>query len=155
MIIDKSDKKAKDAFVNELLLRGYSDVKITKDPADIVAFKNGERFYFEIKKTSASSEYFGAATLTEWRAAYANPNNYFFVICHEINSSFNFIEYTPEEFEKFSTVPPFKIFFNISLNGHDKANSTRVNKSAIKLNKENLKKLDDIFMSLKDNQSNV
>jgi len=148
--MDKSDKKAKDAFVKDLAKRGYHDIKIVKEPADIIAKKDGEKFYFEIKKTSANNEYFGAATLTEWRTAYANPNNYFFVVCIEADNKFKFIEYTSEEFEKFSTIPPFKIFFNVALDGNKKAEHKRVNKSAIVLNKDRLKKLDDLFLKFKD-----
>lgn len=146
---DKSDKNAKEAFAAELLRRGFSDVKVTKAPADIIAYKASEKFYFEIKKTSAENEYFGAATLTEWRAAYANPNNYFFVIAQETTSGFNFIEYTPNEFEKFSSIPPFKIFFNIPLNGSSKVKTKRKNKSAIQFTKERLMKLDEIFSTFK------
>lgn len=148
-----SDKKAKVAFVQELIDREYSNVKIIREPADIVAQMNGERFFFEIKKTSADKEYFGAATLTEWRSAYENPDNYFFVVCHEVQSSFSFAIYSPKEFEKFSTIPPFKIFFNIPVNGKNKAIQSRGNKSAIRLTKNRLKKLDELFSRLKEEKS--
>ncbi|MDP3955886.1 MAG: DUF3883 domain-containing protein [bacterium] len=146
----KSDKKAKEEFAEILKTRGYSDVRIVKAPADIIATKNGEKYYFEIKKTSAKKEYFGAATLTEWRAAYSNPNNYFFVIAQETIEGFNFIEYTPDEFEKFSSIPPFKIFFNIPLNGSSKVEPKRKNRSAVQFMKEKLTKLDEIFSTFKN-----
>ncbi|MEI6650241.1 MAG: DUF3883 domain-containing protein [Candidatus Moraniibacteriota bacterium] len=147
---NKSDKLAKEAFVLYLVKEGYSDIKIVKAPADIVAFKDSVKYYFEIKKTAAENEYFGAATLTEWRAAYSNPDTYFFVICVEKGQTFDFILYSPEEFEKFSTIPPFKIFFNVPLKGSDKASSIRKNKSAIRLSKEKLNKLDEIYTVIKD-----
>jgi hypothetical protein len=146
----KSDKRAKDEFASILNARGYSDVRIVKAPADIIATKNGEKYFFEIKKTSAKKEYFGAATLTEWRAAYSNPNNYFFVIAQETDEGFNFIEYTPNEFEKFSSIPPFKIFFNIPLNGINKVETKRKNKSAIQFMEKKLIKLDEIFTNFKN-----
>lgn len=146
----KSDVKAKEEFTKILITRGYSDVRIVKAPADIIATKNGEKYFFEIKKTSATKEYFGAATLTEWRAAYSNPNNYFFVIAQETIEGFNFIEYTPDEFEKFSSIPPFKIFFNIPLNGNNKVETKRKNRSAIQFMREKLLKLDEIFSTLKN-----
>lgn len=146
----KSDKRAKEEFLEALKARGYSDVRIVKAPADIIATKNGGVYFFEIKKTSAKKEYFGAATLTEWRAAYANPNNYFFVIAQEASDGFNFIEYTPAEFEKFSSIPPFKIFFNLPLNGDAKVETNRKNISAIKFTEERLIKLDEIFSTFKN-----
>src|SRR3989338_2924588 len=149
-MIDKSDKKAKEAFAEELKNRGYVGIKIVREPADIIAHKDGQKYFFEIKKTSVGKEYFGAATLTEWRSAYANPNNYFFVICHEVQESFSFAIYTPEEFERFSTIPPFKIFFNIPVNGSEKSIVKRRNKSAIRLTKNNLDQLDKLFVALKE-----
>ena len=145
----KSDVKAKEEFTKILISRGYSNVRIVKAPADIIATKNGENYFFEIKKTSATKEYFGAATLTEWRAAYSNPNNYFFIIAQETIRGFNFIEYTPDEFEKFSSIPPFKIFFNIPLDGNNKVEAKRKNKSAIQFKREKLLKLDKLFSTLK------
>ena len=145
----KSDKYAKEIFVTMLQKRGFSEIRIVKSPADIIAMKKGEKYFFEIKKTAAIKEYFGAATLTEWRAAYANPNNYFFVIAQETTAGFNFTEYTPSEFEKFSSIPPFKIFFNIPMNGSHKVESKRKNKTAIQFTNKKFQKLDGIFSTLK------
>lgn len=149
-MFNKSDKKAKESFVFELEKRGFSNIQIVKEPSDIIAEKDGEKFFFEIKKTSVSGEYFGAATLTEWRAAYNNPKNYFFVICQENGSRFHFTEYTPSEFEKFSTIPPFKIFFNIPLDNGRKMISKRKNKTAIQLTKDRLRELDILFKKWKN-----
>jgi hypothetical protein len=146
---DRSDKKAKVEFAEALRARGFVDVRIVKMPADIIAVKNGEKYFFEIKKTSAKKQYFGAATLTEWRAAYSSPNNYFFVIAQEVSDGFNFTEYTPNEFEKFSTIPPFKIFFNIPLDGSNKVKTKRKNRCAIQFMREKLIRLDEIFSTLK------
>ena len=93
---------------------------------------------------------FGAATLTEWRAAYLNSQNYFFVICQENGDEFHFTEYSPEEFEQFSTIPPFKIFFNIPLDKGAKVKSKRNNKTAIQLTKDRLSRLDQIFQEFKN-----
>jgi hypothetical protein len=146
---DRSDKAAKDAFVARLAEEGYRDIGIVKSPADIVAYKDGVGYYFEIKKTSAQTEYFGAATLTEWRAAYANPDTYFFVVCKENGDTFDFIRYSPEEFEKFSTIPPFKIFFNVPLNGSEKTSIRRKSTSAIRLSRRRIEILDDIYSGLR------
>ena len=39
---DKSDKSAKEQFVNYLKSKGYTDVEIKSTPCDIIAKKNGE-----------------------------------------------------------------------------------------------------------------
>ena len=65
----KSDVEAKQAFVQELIARGFESVKVTKLPADITATRNGQTYYYEIKYTTRTKLYFGAATLTEWEAA--------------------------------------------------------------------------------------
>ena len=140
----------KEAYIKELNIKGFKNIQIVKEPADITAEKNDEKVFFEIKKTSTIKEYFGAATLTEWRSAYKNPKNYFFVICQENNDKFHFTEYSPEEFEKFSTIPPFKIFFNIPLNNGEKMFSVRKNKTAIQLTKERLIELDKVFNKFKN-----
>lgn len=68
----RSDVDAKQAFVEELNARGF-EARIVSTPADIRATKGGETYHFEIKKTSRADSHFGAATLTEWEAAVANP----------------------------------------------------------------------------------
>lgn len=149
-MIDKSDKKAKESFTLELRKRGFTNIQIVKEPSDIIAEKDGEKYYFEIKKTAAKKEYFGAATLTEWVAAYNNQERYCFVVCQEHDDGFHFIEYTPSEFEKFSTIPPFKIFFNIPLDNGRKMISERKNKTAIQLTKNRLRELDTLFKKWKN-----
>lgn len=84
-----------------------------------------------------------------WRAAYANPDTYFFVVCKENGDKFDFIRYSPEEFEKFSTIPPFKIFFNVPLDGAQKTRNGRKAISAVRLSEEKLRILDEVFSGLK------
>jgi len=129
----KSDLQAKLAYKAELEKRGYTNVRIVKSPSDIIAEKDGKDYYFEIKMTKQKNKYFGAATLTEWAQAYATPNNYTFVVVQtdDLEENFIFTEYTPEEFMKHSTIPPFKIFFNVKLNGDTPKRKTR---SAVQLN---------------------
>lgn len=114
----KSDVKAKKAFIIYLQQQGFTGAKIIGQPADIEAWKDGERYYFEIKMTRQANSYFGAATTTEWKAAAENPEKYFFVIAitDSEEKQFRFKVFTPEEFMGYSSIPPFKIFFNINLN---------------------------------------
>ncbi len=117
----KSDKNVKEAFKSFLVRRGYKIEKWDPDennkeqcPADVFASKNGELYLFEIKKTSKTNNYFGAATYTEWAAALGSfKGRYFFILAFENEGTFQFYKITPEAFMKYSTIPPFKIYFNI------------------------------------------
>lgn len=145
--VNKSDVKAKAAFVNELLLRGFDDARVTASPADIVAQKDGTTWFFEIKKTSHKDKYFGAATLTEWVQALKDPDHFRFVVAIEDGSDFTFIEYTPDEFMEFSTIPPFKVYFNIDFSSKNKI--ARGNGGAIKLSPDKVSLLDEVFLKMK------
>ena len=74
----KSDVDAKKAYSEYLISQGYKNIKIISSPSDISAEKNGEVFYFEIKKTSNKENYFGAATLTDWVSDLEKKSNYFY-----------------------------------------------------------------------------
>jgi len=150
----KSDVNAKRAFKAYLEASGeFTDVRIVGSPADIVARKAGEEFLFEIKSTSKTKKYFGAATLTEWEAALNSPERFKFVVAQMIEEGWKFTEYTPEEFLEFSDIPPFKIFFKIHL---DTAQPRRQSKSkrskAVKLTIENLRKMIEFRAELKSLQ---
>ena len=55
--MSKSDIKAKEAYIKFLLSQGFDEAHVTARPADITAHKNGETYYFEIKKTSKENRY--------------------------------------------------------------------------------------------------
>jgi hypothetical protein len=115
----KSDVPAKLAFIQNLLLvQGFDEARITGRPADITARRGDQTFYFEIKYTAQFTNYFGAATLTEWEAALTCEERYRFVIATKKDSDWIFREYTPLEFMQFSYIPPFKVFFNIPVGDH-------------------------------------
>lgn len=143
----KSDVKAKTEFVKLLQERGF-EAKVVSSPADIMANKDGNTWYFEIKMTKRADVYFGAATLTEWKQAMANPEYFRFVVAKtdEAESAFEFIEYTPAEFMEFSTIPPFKVYFNIDFENTSKRKNTR---KATKLTKENFKLMNECYDEIK------
>jgi hypothetical protein len=116
----KSDVNAKQAFIEELLRRGFDEARVTRSPADITARRGDETFYFEIKFTAQNNQYFGAATLTEWEAALRHEERFWFVVAARRDDEWIFHEYTPAEFMQFSYIPPFKIFFNVVV-GMEKA----------------------------------
>ena len=146
--MSKSDKKAKEAYVKVLAENEYKNIEIINFPSDIKAEKKGEVYYFEIKMTKKKVRYFGAATLTEWVQAFQTPNNFKFVIAQtdEKEESFRFIEFTPEEFMKHSTIPPFKIYFNINLEGDSKI---KLRRSAIQLTEATMKLLSEFYNAIK------
>ena len=145
----KSDVAAKQAYVNKLNAEGYK-ARITGSPADVTAEKDGETWFFEIKMTRHEDRYFGAATQTEWAQAFKDPEHFRFVvvIADEADEHFRFIEYTPAEFMEFSTIPPFKVYFNIDFTGKPKKKSTREKKS-VSLTEENFRQLDESYKALK------
>ena len=132
----KSDVAAKQAYVNKLNAEGYK-ARITGSPADVTAEKDGETW-------------FGAATQTEWRQAFKDPAHFRFVvvIADEKDEHFRFIEYTPAEFMEFSTIPPFKVYFNIDFTGKQRKRSSG-EKKAISLTEENFRQLDESYKALK------
>ena len=144
----KSDVPAKEAYVKELNARGY-EARIASTPADIIAEKGGETWYFEIKMTGRDDRYFGAATLTEWGRAFKDPEHFRFVvaIADETYENFEFREYTPAAFMEISTIPPFKVYFNIDLTGKPKKKSNR-KRTSVPLTEENFLKMDECYSNL-------
>lgn len=114
----KSDVLAKEAYLGKLRNDGF-EASICASPADIVARKGGHTWYFEIKMTHRKDCYFGAATSTEWKQAFLDPEHFRFVvvIANDDDTEFSFIELSPSEFMEYSTIPPFKVYFNLPLGG--------------------------------------
>ena len=144
---DKSDIKAKEAYVNYLTEHGYVDVQIVHSPVDSIAYKNGVKHFFEIKATRKNS-YFGAATFTEWECALKNKEFFKFVVVKEMDEEYEFYEFTPEEFMEYSTIPPIKVYFNIDLNQKSKV---KRNGTALKMSKEAFFELNETYKKLKNN----
>ena len=146
------DKPGVNAAVIHLEQIGYSDVKIIHQPEDICAEKDGEIYWIEVKYSETEDgKMFGAATLTEWECALENPNHFFFLMANkpggeESDKPWRFIFITPSQFQPFSTVPPFKIFFNYDINNPNKIPTRR---SAIPGTTEVLQALIRIFGSMK------
>lgn len=153
----KSDKDAKLAFVEHLESKGFTEVQIVQSPSDIIAKKDGEQWYFEIKMTTHNDKYFGAATFTEWEQAFKTPETYRFVVAIKNPGSsegFEFVELTPGEMMRYSTIPPCKVYFNLdipAIKGEaivKKRSSNRESK-AIKLTPETFAIVSEAFMKLK------
>src|SRR5690349_6747843 len=120
----KSDVDVKSAFAEELIRRGFAEVRVTGFPADITASRHGFTHDFEIKYTAQDSQYFGAVTLTEWEAAISHEDRFWFVVATRRDGFWVFHEYSPAEFMEFSYIPPSKIFFNVAV-GASKAEEAR------------------------------
>jgi hypothetical protein len=144
----KSDIEAKHAFKELLQREGYSDVRIGASPTDIAAKKNDVCWLFEVKFTRAETRCFGAATLTEWAAAAEDPDHFQFVIAYKKGENWLFDRYGPDEFMAFSSVPPFKIYFNVPIGKKPLEISKRLSKR-IYLTKSRLKLLSRQFDELR------
>lgn len=143
---NKSDISAKEAYVKELQKNGFI-ARITKAPADITAEKDGQPWYFEIKKTANTDKYFGGATMTEWKQALDDPEHFRFVIAIDLGEDkWEFKEYTPSEFMEFSTIPPFKVFFNIDFSKNKNTKNRKSN--AVRMSLENFGKLTRAYEQL-------
>lgn len=145
-----SDVSAKLAFLKELEKYGYSKAEITASPADITAIKDDITWYYEIKMTKRTDTYFGAATATEWEQAFRDPEHYRFVIAitNDEETDFEFREFTPQEFMKACTIPPFKIYFNIDLKSCQPKQSKH-RKGTVSLDEDSFNLLNDVYKKLK------
>ncbi len=140
----KSDVDAKAAFAEELRRRGFDEVRVTGSPADITAWRNGLVHYFEIKYTTQASQYFGAATLTEWEAALMHEDRFWFVVAAKRGGFWTFHEYSPSEFMEFSYIPPFKVFFNVAV-GESKAEAARRGIKRVQLSRERVAQMVELY----------
>lgn len=145
----KSDITAKQAFIQKLLSEGFDSAEVKAQPSDIIAQKDGETWYFEIKLTDHQDTCFGAATLTEWEQAFKTPDHYRFVIAiRHTDGTFEFRQFTPSEFMQFSTIPPFKVYFNICLDGNkQRKHSKRL--SAIPMTEQNFRHMLQLFKQMR------
>ena len=145
----KSDITAKQAFIQKLLSEGFDSAEVKAQPSDIIAQKDGETWYYEIKLTDHQDTCFGAATLTEWEQAFKTPDHYRFVIAiRHTDGAFEFRQFTPSEFMQFSTIPPFKVYFNINLRG-ETSNNRRKKNGAVSLTEDNFNDMLTLFRKFK------
>lgn len=145
----RSDVEAKEAFCRRLQREGYAEARVAAAPADVVAMKDGERWLFEVKFTRARTHCFGAATLTEWAAAADDPAHFRFVVAYKRDGEWQFDRYTPDEFMAFSSVPPYKVYFNVPLDGRSARPRSEISKK-IHLTKARLRRLRKQFDELRD-----
>ena len=146
-INSKSDVKAKAAFIKHLQEDGFQNAKVISSPSDIHAEKDGEEWFFEIKKTQKQDKYFGAATMTEWEQAFRTPDNFRFVIAvvdETQKYGFRFIEMTPAEMMQHSTIPPFKVYFNIDLQNQETGSRNKTGRK-VNVKKKALRLTEPIF----------
>jgi hypothetical protein len=143
----KSDVAAKQAFIEELRHRGIA-ARVTASPADVTAMVDGQPNYFEVKYTRRTDNYFGAATLTEWEAAIAHEGRFWFVVAFQRDGKWVFHEYSPDEFMGFSSIPPFKVCFQIPV-GAGKAGARARAGRSIRMTRARLVAMSQLFASLR------
>jgi Domain of unknown function (DUF3883) len=144
-----SDVNAKKAFCGELARQGYQDARIIGSPADIKAFKDGHTWYFEVKYTAKQDVYFGAATLTEWMAAVANPTHFRFIVAYRTKGEWLFDEYTPDEFMAYSSIPPFKVYFSVPIGKPLQIPLSRTESRRIRLTEARLRIMGETYEALR------
>lgn len=144
----KSDVLAKAAYCAHLLTRGFSNPRVIGSPSDIVAEKDGAVWHFEIKCTRKKDKYFGAATLTEWIQAAKDPKHFLFVVASETAGSWLFQEYDPATFIGHSYIPPFKIYFNVTMKPEQILKSKRQSTS-VRMTLERLKQMDELYQTFR------
>ena len=99
--------------------------------------------------TEKTDSCFGAATLTEWEQAFKTPDHYRFVIAIKgADDTFTFREFTPAEFMQYSTIPPFKVYFNLDLQG-DKSRKRRKKNGAVSLTEQNFQDMLALYKKFK------
>lgn len=136
MSTSRSDKYAIEKCIKWLKRKKYTKVKKISHPTDIEAYKGDIHYFIELKMTTTKKPvYFGATSITEWIDD-SKKEKLLFVIAKSKDGTngpktkFKFHQCTPEHFLMVSTVPPFKINFNISLSNKAKNNDvTKENKS--------------------------
>lgn len=140
---EEYERKAKAFYVTKLNGLGFTDVEVISSPADITAYKNGKQWFFEIKATKKQDSCFGAATFTEWEQAFKTPDTFRFVIIKisEDEKCFESLEFTPDEFIKYSSIPPIKVFFNINFKNMSGKKKTNMSKESFELLSNTYKKL--------------
>lgn len=88
---------------------------IGKSKADVIIKDNdGNEWDFEIKQSSwPKGKFFDAATLTQWYAWYKNQERYYFVFITGKKKDRQFTFVKASDLMARSTIPPFKIYFNV------------------------------------------
>ena len=148
----KTDRPGIIASMKHLSDIGYVDVENIHHPADLRATKDGETYWFEVKYTESVDKAFGAATMTEWQCALEHPEHFFFLIANkpdgeDADTEWKFDFIIPSDFMPYSTIPPFKVYFNYPLQGIGKVPER---KSAIPATEENLRSLIKVLDDLRD-----
>lgn len=162
--MEKSDKNAVAQCKKWLEeTQHYSSVEISHHPTDIIGVsKNGESTHVEVKMTG-KDDYFGAATMTEWGVVSRKDSILKFVIARKDDTNkygYRFYMIDAETFYEISTVPPFKINFNIKESDYSDDKSTlffnqkrKRRKGTIELNKSIVCLMGDIYELLKEQSS--
>ena len=144
----KSDVEAKSAFLTLLRSRGYENPRVCAKPGDIIANRNSEVHYFELKFTRKTNRYFGAATLTEWMAGISFMERYTFVVAYCLDHEWKCDEYSVDEFMAISSIPPFKIFFRAQVPKADRI-ALKMQSKQVSLTLDRLAAMSELYAAFK------
>lgn len=172
-------KKAFKEFLAHTMGIDKDDIKTTLNEADVVVFKDGKPYkYFELKTSRLDDDklkkkgYFGAASITEWKLAVDNPDDFYFVFMKGKDPDYEYMMVKAKDLYSYATVPPFAIDININIGKYlDKfkvlsnndviedidAELTRLepkerrkNRNSLGVNNTIIKRLSELYKGLKD-----
>jgi len=140
--MSNSDVKAKEACKKYLLNKRIIDSceEKTEEGCDIVGYKNGEKYYFEVKSSSKGKKkaYCGTVMLTELNKAIDYKEHYKFIVCKGKGDNWDIHEplFTIDEFMPFCalTTPILRYAFH-----PDPKKQPKFRESTKKANKELIK----------------
>lgn len=126
MTTNQLHRKAVEQF-KTLELKG-KNVEVNKVVDLIVRDDNGKTVYYKIKATTKEDVYYGGIPISAWKYAFEN-NSSFIIVIAVYNQEKDLFEYKyckPEEILKSSFLPPFRINFNLKLDGDFNDISTKL-----------------------------
>lgn len=122
-------KKAFKEFLAHTMGIDKDDIKTTLNEADVVVFKDGKPYkYFELKTSRLDDDklkkkgYFGAASITEWKLAVDNPDDFYFVFMKGKDPDYEYMMVKAKDLYSYATVPPFAIDIKIKVKEHIEKN---------------------------------
>lgn len=100
----------KKQYCKQLQTEGYDAPRIIKTPADIIATKNGEIWWFKILYTTVKDLFSRELTETEREQAYNDPEHFRFVVIQtdKLGTKITHKEYFLNEFISYYYIPQFK-----------------------------------------------
>jgi hypothetical protein len=131
-----SDTLAKSQCGKYLARLGYENLQpaVGRD-CDLIGYKNGSLYYFEIKYSSKiGGDFFGCVMFTQLFRAVSNKERYFFVVCRgdkENLDNWFYKIFTVEEFLGFCTLTTPICHYRMVLDGRGGVKKANIGKKSV------------------------